>query len=73
MHSNVDASTSLETTITNKMHKVVWIILNIFNKMWYAVDNARPFCQVYGDHAFELPPNHAWHDIGTEPPKRHRK
>jgi hypothetical protein len=70
MHDNVDASTSLETTITNKMHKVVLIILNIFNKMWDVVDNERPFCQVYGDHAFELPPNHDWHDIGTEPPKR---
>jgi hypothetical protein len=52
------------------MHKVVLIILNIFNKMWGVVDNARPFCQVYGDHAFELPPDHDWHDIGTEPPKR---
>jgi hypothetical protein len=45
MHDNVDASTSLETTITNKMHKVVWIILNIFNKMWDVVDNERPFAR----------------------------
>ena len=26
--------------------------------------------QVYGDHDFELPPDHPWRQLGPEPPKR---